>query len=156
MGLKPRQKGSITRCGAALNGCTSPKHRDQGKGRGEGEAGMGLKQNIIKTRGWIAPLLIDCDKAGAEGTARAVPQDFYASRSRAASGSFLERAAAAAAVKHSCPFPLPFVSQMISKFPSNPYDCLILFKASNKQPQPKATCVGESAQASHSGCARSC
>lgn len=27
------------------------------------KAGMGLKQITIKSQGWIAPLLIDCDKA---------------------------------------------------------------------------------------------
>jgi len=58
--LKPRQKGSVARGGAAANGHAGPKHRGW-------EAGTGLKQIIVKSRGWIAPLLIDCDKAGGWG-----------------------------------------------------------------------------------------
>lgn len=85
------------------------RRRAQGR-----EARTELKQIIIRSRGWIAPLRTDCDKARGGGHRTGCAAGFLRSQQPCSSGlavfffslSFLERAAAAAA--NFRPFPRPF------------------------------------------------
>lgn len=103
--LTPRRKGSIARCGAALNGCASPEIEESG-----GKGRDGVKANNHKDP------RMDCaspNRLRQTGRLRALHRPYcrifmHPGAAQHQACCFLERAAAAA--KDFCPFPLPFFS----------------------------------------------